>query len=251
MTHSDTPTENMAENLTDTARRTAEDLKETGRDALEGAKAAMSGAMSDLRAGAAAKADEVREVIAEEGERMAQSLREAAGKQGGGMQGRVLETMASGVHAVSDTIRSRDMATLMSDVQAFAKRNPALFIAGAAVTGLVLARLAAQAGRSDEDGGIGSYGRTGVQAGDMGAGLQGGGMSGAGYPQGGMGSAGAGSETAEAADGEDQAGGMIDDAMGGAGAPGKRPRRGSGQAARGDDLPETDIERGPSMGGNL
>lgn len=160
--------------ITDTARKAAEDLKETGKEALSGAKSVMGSTMSDLKAGATAKAEEVRETIAEEGDRMASSLREAAGQQSG-MQGRVLETMASGVASVSDTIRSRDVTTLMSDIQSFAKRNPAIFVAGAAAAGLLLARLAAQAGHT-QDSGPGTYGNTGLQTGDMGAGLSQGGM---------------------------------------------------------------------------
>lgn len=206
MTHSD----NQTGSITDTARKAAEDLKATGKEALTGAKSVMGSTMSDLKAGATAKAEEVRETIADEGERMASSLREAAGQQSGSVQGRVLETMASGVTAVSDTIRSRDVSTLLSDVQSFAKRNPALFVAGAAAAGLLLARLAAQAGRSQDDG-LGNYGRTGTQAGDMGAGLSQGGM-------GGM---------SDDMAGEGMSSGMIDDPIG------------------------TTQGRGPSMGGNL
>lgn len=177
MTHSDNSSGTQSGSLSDTARKAAEDLKETGRDALQGAKSVMGSTMTDLKAGAAAKADEMRETIATEGQRMADSLREAAGQQTGSVQGRVLETMASGVTAVSDSIRARDVSTLMSDVQSFARRNPALFVAGAAAAGLLLARLAAQAGRP-QVGDLGNYGRSGTQAGDMGAGLARGGMGG-------------------------------------------------------------------------
>ena len=210
-------TETATDTMTDTARKAAEDLKDTGKEALEGAKTVMGGAMSDLRAGATAKADEVREVVAEEGSRMARSLHDAAGQYGGGMQARVLDTMASGLDSVSRSIASRDAESLLSDVQSFARRNPALFIAGAAVAGIVLVRLAAQTGRSGQEGGVGDYGRSGTQAGDMGAGLQSGGMGGA--SMGGT-------------------GGMSGGTSGGM----------SGDDLRGDDIPGT---RGPSMGGNL
>jgi len=226
--------ESTTEHMTDTARKAAEDLKETGREALEGAKSVMGGAMSDLRTGAAAKADEVREVIAEEGSRMARSLHEAAGQYGGGVQSRVLDTMASGLDSVSRTIATRDAESLMSDVQSFARRNPALFIAGAAVAGIVLVRLAAQSGRN-ADQGIGDYGRTGSQAGDMGAGLQSGGMGGMGGQTGGrMGGQMGG-----------QMGGMSGDPVIG---PDEGGMMGEGEDLRGDDIPGT---RGPSMGGNL
>jgi hypothetical protein len=210
----------------DTARRAAEDLKETGREALQGAKSVMDSAMSDLKSASTAKAEEMRGTIAEEGQRMADSLREAA-QQGGGVQAKVLETMANGVSAVSDQIAQHDLRSLMDDVTSFARRNPAVFVAGAAVAGLMLARMAAQAGRTagDEGGMPSGYGRGGMQAGDMGAGLQGGGMGGT--------STGSGlSDRMERGTG----GGMTDD-------PTPGPTPGS------SDLDPA--SRGPSMGGNL
>lgn len=239
--------ESSTDTMTDTARKAAEDLKETGREALEGAKTVMGGAMSDLRSGAAAKADEVREVIAEEGSRMARSLHEAAGQYGGGVQSRVLDTMASGLDSVSRTIATRDAESLMSDVQSFARRNPALFIAGAAVAGIVLVRLAAQSGRSGEQG-IGGYGQTGTQAGDMGSGLQSGGMGGMG---GGMsgGQSGVGGRMGGSQSGSmgGQMGGMSGDPVIGPD-DGGMMGEGQGSPLRDDDIPGS---RGPSTGGNL
>lgn len=176
--HSENPT---SDSLNETMRSAAEGLKETGQQAMEGAKSVMGNAMSELRAGASAKAEEMRGSIAEEGQRMAYSLREAAGQGGGGVQARVLETMASGVEAVSDQIAARDVSGLIDDVTAFARRNPAVFIAGAAVAGLMLARMAAKAAPSQSGMSSGmpqGYGRSGPQAGDMGAGLEQGGMAG-------------------------------------------------------------------------
>lgn len=203
--------------ISDTARKAAEDLKETGREALSGAKSVMGSTMSDLKAGATAKAEEVRETIAEEGERMASSLREAAGQQSGSMQGRVLETMASGVTAVSDTIRSHDVSSLLADIQSFAKRNPAIFVAGAAAAGILLARLAAQAGNSQNET-FGSYGRSGPQTGDMGSGRSQGGMGG----RSGLGMGG---------NPQDMAGDSMKSGL--------------------NDGPVSSEGRGPSMGGNL
>ncbi len=160
------------EDLSQSVRSAAEGLKETGAQAVAGAKSVMGSALTDLKAGASAKADEMRGSIAEEGQRMASTLRDAAEQGTGGVQARVLETMASGVEAVSDQIATRDVSGLMHDVTAFARRNPAVFVAGAAVAGLMLARLAAQAGRA-EDGrsSTATHDRRATQAGDMGAGF--------------------------------------------------------------------------------
>ena len=219
-------TESTTDSMTDTAKRAADDLKETGKEAYEGAKSVMGDAISDLRSGATAKADEVREVIAEEGSRMAQSLHDAAGQYGGGVQARVLDTMASGIDSVSRTMANRDAEGLLSDVQSFARRNPALFIAGATVAGIVLVRLASQAGRSAGDSGMGSYGRTGMQAGEMGAGR---------YARG-MGRSGG--------SGTGRPGGMMGDPVTGPddGMMGK-----TDNTVRGDSIPGSG---GPSMGGN-
>jgi len=232
--------ETTGDTMSDTARRAAEDLKETGREAYEGAKSVMGDAMADLRSGATAKADEVREVIAEEGSRMARSLHEAAGQYGGGVQARVLDTMASGLDSVSRTIATRDAESLLHDVQSFARRNPAIFIAGAAVAGIVLVRLAAQSGRGAE--GIGDYGRTGTQAGDMGAGLQQGGMGGGyGSQSGNQSGSQWGSQSGN------MSGGMSGD-------PVIAPDDEGGMMGEGQDsLRDDDIQgaRGPSAGGNL
>lgn len=160
--------ETPEESLNETVKTAAEGLKETGAQAIEGAKSVMGSAMADLKAGASAKAEEMRGTIAEEGQRMAFSLREAAG-QGGGVQARVLESMAQGVENVSDQIAQRDLSGLMDDVTAFARRNPAVFIAGAALAGVMLTRLAAQAGRS-------AQGEQFPPRGDMGTGHDKGGM---------------------------------------------------------------------------
>lgn len=177
MTMNESGSNATEDSMGDTARRAAEELKETGREALHGAKSVMGNAMSDLKAASSAKADEMRGMVAEEGQRMASNLRDAAHQGGGGVQAKVLETMANGVSAVSDQLAEHDLRELVDDVTSFARRNPAIFIAGAAMAGIVLARLAARAGRhaQDSDGGR--------QTGDMGSGLQSGGMGGRTAPE--------------------------------------------------------------------
>lgn len=228
MTKNQTGTTENDTSMGDTARRAAEELKETGREALDGAKSVMGNAMSELKAASSAKADEMRGMVAEEGQRMASTLRDAAQQGGGGVQAKVLETMANGVSAMSDQLAQHDLRELMDDVTAYARRNPAIFVAGAAVAGLVLARLAAQAGRqAQESGGMSSdQGRGGRQAGDMGSGLQSGGMGGR--------STGGSSSGSGLSDrmGDSIGGGITDD-----------PTPGSSDLEPGT--------RGPSMGGNL
>jgi hypothetical protein len=127
------------------------DIAESGKQMLSDAKSKVSEAVSGVASQAGERLDSTKNRIADQGERMAESLREAAYRdQEGGMQSRVLESVASGLTSVTDTLRSADPAAMMSSVQRFAQRNPVLFATGAAVAGLLVAR--ALAGSSSSSG---------------------------------------------------------------------------------------------------
>ena len=137
----------------ETAKKAVHEIKETGKDAVEGAKSLVGDAMTDLKAAAATKMDSVREAVAEEGERIAATLRDAAEDHGqNSVQGKVLGSMAGGVSSVSETMRDNDVVTLFEDVQTFARRNPTLFVLGAALAGLWVVRIAAETGRKQRSG---------------------------------------------------------------------------------------------------
>jgi ElaB/YqjD/DUF883 family membrane-anchored ribosome-binding protein len=133
------------------------DMAESGKQMLSDAKSKVSEAVSGVASEAGDRLDETKNRLADQGERMAESLREAAHRDDeGGMQSRVLESVASGLHSVTDTLRSADPSAMMSSVQRFAQRNPILFATGAAVAGLLVAR--ALAGSSSSSSGS-SYSR--------------------------------------------------------------------------------------------
>ena len=130
----------VATSVADKTARLARDLKDQGAEALGNARDAVTGALSDAAAEAGNRIDAARNTIADGSERMADRLRDVSDDQGDGVQGRVLDSVASGLTSVSDFLRSADVSQMASGVQRFAQRNPALFAAGAAIAGLVVAR---------------------------------------------------------------------------------------------------------------
>lgn len=81
------------------------------------------------------------EGIAEHGLRFAQNLRDAAGSQkADSFQGRLLEIVASGVSDLSENLRDRNLSSLLSQAEGIARRNPTIFVAGAAAAGFAVTR---------------------------------------------------------------------------------------------------------------
>jgi ElaB/YqjD/DUF883 family membrane-anchored ribosome-binding protein len=150
-----------ASRVTGEIRETASDMAETGKQMLSDAKSKVSEAVSGVAAEAGERLDSTRNRLADQGERVAESLREVASRdEDGGMQSRVLESVATGLNSVTDTLRSADPSAMISSVQRFAQRNPVLFATGAAVAGLLVARaLAGSSSPQSSDSGR-DYGRT-------------------------------------------------------------------------------------------
>ena len=143
-------------NLKDAAAKVAdsvgETLKESGRDALQAAKSGVSdiaaSAGAALRDEAELRAEEGKDMLADQGQRLASGLRDAASDRGeSSVQGRVLETIAGSVSDVSEGLRDRSVMSLLDDVQGFARRNPGIFMAAAALAGFAVARFAVASAR--------------------------------------------------------------------------------------------------------
>jgi ElaB/YqjD/DUF883 family membrane-anchored ribosome-binding protein len=133
------------------------DMAESGKQMLSEAKSKVSEAVSGVASQAGERLDDTKNRIADQGERMAESLREAAYRDDeGGMQSRVLESVASGLSTMTDTLRSADPSAMISSVQRFAQRNPVLFATGAAVAGLLVARALAGSSSSSSSSSMGS-----------------------------------------------------------------------------------------------
>jgi hypothetical protein len=135
------------------AREAAEALKNTGREALAAARDGVSDAASEAAAAlhgeAESRAEAGKDMVADQGQRLADDLREAAQSRGGdSFQGRLLDTVASGVEDVSAGLRGRTLSSIIEQTEAFARRNPGAFVAGAAIAGFALARFARASGAS-------------------------------------------------------------------------------------------------------
>jgi ElaB/YqjD/DUF883 family membrane-anchored ribosome-binding protein len=189
MTKSDmkSTTEGSMGDKTAQLKEAGRDMAESGKQMLSEAKSKVSEAVSGVASQAGERLDDTKNRLADQGERMAESLREAAYRDDeGGMQSRVLESVASGLTSVTDTLRSADPSAMMSSVQRFAQRNPILFATGAAVAGLLVARALAGSSssrssatysrdrsysRDDEDRSMGYEGNYGSQGQGLSQGL--------------------------------------------------------------------------------
>ena len=133
--------------MKDVAGSLAENIAEAGRDVLAKAKSRASEAATTagaaIRDGAETRAEAGKDMLADEGQRLARSLRDAAADQGDRtIQGRILDTIATSVADVAESLRGRSFNSMLTQTESFARRNPGAFVAGAALAGFALARFA-------------------------------------------------------------------------------------------------------------
>lgn len=88
---------------------------------------------------------------------VAESIRNIGGNIGGGeggnkqiaaLAGRYGDSLAEQVERFSDYVNDRELRELVRDVEQFAKRNPALFVGGAFMLGVLAARFLKSSGQS-------------------------------------------------------------------------------------------------------
>lgn len=135
-----------AASVAGTLKESAGTLKETGLDALADVRSRAAGAASRTaeaaRAEAMTRGESAKATLADEGNRLANTLRQAVEGGDDSIQARVLGAVADSVDDLTETLRNRDVQSLLSDAQAFARRNPGAFVAAAALAGFALARFA-------------------------------------------------------------------------------------------------------------
>lgn len=113
--------------------------------------AADTGPLAGADAVADAAVDAGKDRLAEEGRRLAARLRAEVTGDDEPLRRRLLDLAADGVADLSDEFSGQSLSSIMAEVEGFARRNPASFLAGSAVLGFALARLAgAGGGRSGE-----------------------------------------------------------------------------------------------------
>ena len=133
-----------------------EDLKTKARDTASAVKedvtkAAQSAART-VQDEATHYADRSKETAAREVRGVASALRTAADElRDGSPQERTFSQLADGLADVSDTIRDKDLGEVVSGLNSFARRNPLLFLGGAALAGFAATRFARATARDPQD----------------------------------------------------------------------------------------------------
>lgn len=106
-------------------------------------KSRASEAMSSAKEEATHRAEGAKSSIANEMSDVARALRSATDDlRGNSTSRRTVDWVADRIEGMSQAMRNRDTSQLMSDVSGFAKRNPALFLGGAALVGFAISRFA-------------------------------------------------------------------------------------------------------------
>ncbi|MGY3438045.1 MULTISPECIES: hypothetical protein [unclassified Marinovum] len=111
--------------LADSARETATDMAQTAAQQAQDT------------------AEHAKDSVAHDVSGVATALRSAAkDMRSGSPQERTIGQLAEGLAEVSDAIRDKDLGTIVRDANDLARRNPALFLGGAALLGFAATRFA-------------------------------------------------------------------------------------------------------------
>ncbi len=119
------------------ASSATEDVKHRARDVAD-----------TVASEAASYADRARTGAAEEVKGVASALRTAADElRSGSPQERTFSQIADGLADASDAMRDKDLGEIVSSLNGFARRNPLIFLGGAALVGFAATRFAKASGR--------------------------------------------------------------------------------------------------------
>ena len=142
--------------MTDQTNKTSTHLKDEARaataDLKESARETASDAAGAVRSEATRRVEGAKSGVADEVSDVASALRKAADDmRGGSPQERTFGQIAGGLADLSDEIRGKDLGEMANQVGSFAKRNPLLFLGGAALAGFAATRFASASARRDAD----------------------------------------------------------------------------------------------------
>lgn len=125
---------------TETAARKAKSAVEEAKDT---AASVATDAKERVKHEALSRAEAVQDTAAGEVGNVARALRKAASEaRSGSPQERSFGQMADVLADASEAIGQKDLGTIANDIGDFARRNPLLFIGGAALAGLAVSRFA-------------------------------------------------------------------------------------------------------------
>lgn len=122
----------MTNSKSDTAARAAETVRETAAETTESAKAE-----------AATRAEGAKSSLANEVSSIASALKAASREfSDGSTESKAFNQVAEGLSGASEAIQKKSLSEMVSDLNSFARRNPAAFLGGAAVLGFAASRFA-------------------------------------------------------------------------------------------------------------
>ncbi len=121
--------------------------KEKAAELAEQAKSAAGSVVQDAASAATSHADAAKSSVANEVSGIASALRTAAEEmRRGSPQERTFGQIAEGLADASDAMREKDLSTMVQDVSTFARKNPLVFLGGAALIGFAATRFAKASG---------------------------------------------------------------------------------------------------------
>ena len=139
MTTQNTPTTqakqavaDMAQQAKDTAGNVAKSTADTAKSQANAAKASVADEVSGIASALRTAAEEMRS---------------------GSPQERTFGQIAEGLADASDAMREKDLSTMVQDVSAFARKNPLVFLGGAALVGFAATRFAKASNQPTHDAG--------------------------------------------------------------------------------------------------
>lgn len=117
--------------------------KEKASELAQKTKSAAEGAAKDAASAAARRAGDAKASAANEVSGVASALRTAASEmRSGSPQERTIGQIAGGLADASDALREKDLGEMAQDLSAFARKNPLVFLGGAALIGFAASRFA-------------------------------------------------------------------------------------------------------------
>ena len=135
------------------ARESAQDLQGTAQDVMQQTKETAGQVVDQAKEQAASLIDNRKEQVAGNVAAVAEALRQASKHLRQNEQAPIAQyadKAAERVEQLAYNLRSKDVQDMLRDVEDYARRQPALFLGGAFVVGLLAARFLKSSARRDE-----------------------------------------------------------------------------------------------------
>lgn len=121
----------------------SEQAKQKASEMTEQAKSAARDAAQSAASAAKDQAETAKSSVADEMSGVASALRTAAeDMRSGSPQERTFGQIAEGLADASEAMRNKDLSEMVHDVSVFARKNPLVFLGGAALIGFAATRFA-------------------------------------------------------------------------------------------------------------